>query len=150
MTAGLPACVGRIQLVFGSSIDGWCWYPDRPAERALIDVVVNDRIVASTKAARMRTDLRDFEACDGYCGFSVALGEAVIAAQGGVVIEVRERRLRQVIGRVVRPDGFVAPGLEARLRQVEAALDAVAAGVERAAATSFRDLAVPLRNLGHG
>src|SRR4051794_19613271 len=111
MNTGLPACVGQIQLVFGSSIDGWCWYPDRPAERALVDVVVNGRILATTKAARMRTDLRDFAGCDGYCGFSVALGEAVMAAPGGVVIEVRERRLGQVIGRVVRPEGFVAPGL---------------------------------------
>src|SRR4051794_17829762 len=115
MTIRLPACVGQIQLLFERNIDGWCWYPDLPAERALVDVLVNDRIVASTKAARMRTDLRDFEGCDGYCGFSVSLGDAVTALQGGVVIEVRERRLRQTIGRIVRPDAFVAPQLEARL-----------------------------------
>lgn len=149
MTVSIPACVGQVELLFERNIEGWCWYPDLPTERALVDVLVNGRLVAATKAARMRTDLRGLEGCDGYCGFSVSIGEVVAVPQGGVVVEVRERRLKQTIGRIVRPESFTDPRFEARLQQVKLGLDAVSVGIDKIMESSFLNIAAPFLKLGH-
>ncbi len=148
MAPPMPACIGQAELLFERNIEGWCWYPDAPAERALVDLVVNGRVLASTKAARMRTDLRELTGCDGYCGFIFSLGEVIAEHPGGVVIEVKERRLRQTIGRILRPQPFIAPPLEARLLQAEAALDAASGRAANVARHGIRDIAGPLCRLG--
>src|SRR6476620_6139153 len=138
MRALIPACIGQAHLLFERNIDGWCWYPDQPGERALVDVLVNGRIVAATKAAQMRTDLRELEGCDGYCGFSVSLGDVAAMPEGEVIVEVRERRLQQTIGRILRPEVFVDPQLETRLQRVKVMLDTISGGIDGATAKDFR------------
>jgi len=103
--------------------DGWCWAPDRPAERLLVDLLVNDTVAASMVAAIYRRDLMLSGYGDGHHGFALRLPPRFAAAAEECLVTARERRSGAVFGRVLRHARGEAQAGGARL---EAAAQSVA------------------------
>ena len=96
-----PSCLGSVYLSDDGAIDGWCVYPDRPDERATVEFVVNGKVVRAMRATRLRLDRRDLGMGDGYCGFSFPFSPTSVADGERTILEVREKRLDLIIGRVI-------------------------------------------------
>ena len=148
-----PACLGQTVLSFEGQLDGWCWYPDQPTERAVVEVLVNGKVVQAYKAARLRIDLRDLDMGDGYCGFFLPMPQLKALHGMRTVIEVRERRLGQIIGRIIL-DGDETNPSAPRMERQAAAMDALSAQLAKLAdslspicATAFEELGRTLSHL---
>jgi hypothetical protein len=105
--------------------EGWCWYPDEPLERAIVEVFVGPRSLKAVRSARLRTDIRDLGMGDGYCGFQLTLPPRE-RGLGGALVELRERRFGRVIGRVVFDQDGLLEAKETRLGLAGDALGEVA------------------------
>jgi hypothetical protein len=147
MTEPATACLGQTSLSFEGQLDGWCWYPDRPMERAVVDVLVNGHAVRAFKAARLRTDLRDLGMGDGYSGFLLPM-PSVAAGGARAVVEVRERRFGQIIGRILLGEDKGDPAMLARLDCEAATMSAVARRLDTLASDLSAPLAAPMKELG--
>ena len=150
--SGRPAwlarsCVGQVKLL-GGKLEGWCFYPDRPRQRAIVDLHVDGvrRHVAS--AARPRPDLRLLGLGDGHFGFSVALDAPELAAGAGCVVEVTERRFDQVLGRVAVGAGGLLAQLGRRLDRSEGVLRDAALRLDAAGSRPLHDMGDVLGELG--
>lgn len=100
------ACLARARLGADAVLRGWCYYPDRPDERARIELRADGEVVATTEAARLDTDVRGGGGHDGHCGFFFAV-EALIKSAS--VLEARERRLGRVLFRRLRDPADMGP-----------------------------------------
>src|SRR6266568_885125 len=115
---------GELHRNADGTLHGWCWAPDRPTERVVVDLLINDGVVAAIVAARFRQDLADRGAGDGRHAFSIRLPRSAFEVTGGLVISARERASGTVFGRVVRE----MPSLRADLvPRLDAGSDQVAA-----------------------
>lgn len=126
--------------------EGWCYYPDQPLERAVVEVFVGSRSIRAVRAARLRTDLRDLGMGDGYCGFQLPLPPKE-GLSGNSFVEVRERRFGRVIGRVVFGEDGQIKAKESRLKSAADALCKADADLT-ALSTQLRKRAEPLEELG--
>jgi hypothetical protein len=126
--------------------EGWCWYPDQPLERAVVEVFVGSRSIRAVRAARLRTDIRDLGMGDGYCGFQLPFPPKEHLS-GHSFVEVRERRFGRVIGRVVVGEDGQLKAKESRLRSAADAL-CVADGELNRLSGRVRQRAEPLEELG--
>jgi hypothetical protein len=106
------------------SFGGWCWAPERPTERLIVDLLVNDTAAASIVAATFRRDLLSRGIGDGRHGFTLRLPANFPEASGEYFLTARERRSGTVFGRVLR----AAPG--GARRDGGAAVDRLAAAVD--------------------
>lgn len=102
--------------------EGWCWAPERPEERLVVDLLVNDTLAASIVAAVFRRDLQLRGIGDGRHGFSLRLPPNLPEANGEHIVTARERASGFVIGRVLRGAGADMPGAD-RLEGVTDAMD---------------------------
>jgi hypothetical protein len=94
------------------SFGGWCWAPERPTERLVVDLLVNDTPAASIVAAAFRRDLLTRGIGDGRHGFTLRLPANYAEARGEYFLTARERRSGIVFGRLLRtaPGGAPADG----------------------------------------
>lgn len=99
--------------------DGWCWSPSRPEERLVVDLLVNDKVVASMVAAILRGDLVARGYGDGRHGFVLRLPPNLPEAAEECLVTARERRSGAIIGRVLRPGQGVAPAGGRRVDRAE-------------------------------
>jgi hypothetical protein len=99
--------------------DGWCWAPDRPDERLVVDLLVNDQLAASMVAAIFRRDLLTRGLGDGRHGFAMHLPGGSPALAGDMLITARERRSGTVFGRVLREAPAFAPQGGVQLDRLE-------------------------------
>jgi hypothetical protein len=133
-----PPLRGHLHQHEDGALDGWCWAPDRPTDRLVVEVLVEDRVAVSMVAAMFRSDVLAQGCGDGCHGFALRLPPGLNAA-GECLITARERRSRRVFGRAVRRFPGEPPGV-ARIAAVEADL----AGAWSQAATLRARLAAPL------
>jgi glycosyltransferase involved in cell wall biosynthesis len=56
-------------------VAGWAWWPDRPGERIIIEILNGAQVLATVEASQFRDDLMKAGKGDGAHGFSVALPE---------------------------------------------------------------------------
>ena len=102
-------------------LQGWCWNPNRPAERLVVEILINERIVSAFVASRFREDLPGRNIGDGYYGFITTIAKSLLDAGDDFVISARERSSaycfwRQVRGESGLPNDFVSRFAEARQR----------------------------------
>ncbi len=139
-------CLSQSTISTDGKWEGWCWYPDRPEERAVVEVFVGARSIRAVRAARLRTDVRDLGMGDGYCGFQLPL-PAKDQLPGYAIVEVRERRFGRVIGRVVLGEDGSRATKELRLTSAATALDGADAALA-ALSTTLPMRSAPLEELG--
>ncbi len=142
-----PSWLGQVSLSFEKQIDGWCLYPDRPTERAIVDLLVDGVARRAVTAAQPRPDLRALGMGDGYCGFLLPLPEGAWQEGGQTVVEVRERRFERLIGRVVIGTDKAGPQ-QRRMAGIERALRTMTGQAEALAQKSDRGLAEQMGHLG--
>jgi hypothetical protein len=82
----------------GDSVSGWCWSPRYPNERLRVEVLVNDRVVASGIAARLVLELVRPGISDGYHGFFLPLPSRLSAE---ALLEARESATGYVFARLL-------------------------------------------------
>jgi hypothetical protein len=83
--------------------DGWCWAPDRPNERLIVELLVNDTPAASMVAAVFRPDLLALGCGDGRHGFVIYLPPNVpVATDDEYLVTARERKSGRIFGRLLR------------------------------------------------
>lgn len=51
------------------TVSGWAWHPDRPGDRARVEIVDGARVLATLEAAEYRPDLEAAGKGDGRCSF---------------------------------------------------------------------------------
>jgi hypothetical protein len=79
------------------SIDGWCWSPDRPDERLIVEVLADGSVLAAVAANTFRRDLARQGKGDGRHGFAIAASELKLPA-GSSLLSLRERETRRIFG----------------------------------------------------
>lgn len=104
--------------------DGWCWAPDRPDERLVVELLVDDTVAASIVAALFRRDLLLSGFGDGRHGFVLKLPPGSIDPAQDALITARERRSGIAFGRMLRPG---LPGAIPDAPRIEAMESAVGA-----------------------
>jgi hypothetical protein len=89
---------GRLDAIEGRRVFGWVWDESRPAERLLIRILLDGRMVASATADLPRVDLRRAGIGDGGHAFEVELPEAVAdVADSLTVVAVQPATGEEVI-----------------------------------------------------
>jgi hypothetical protein len=112
----------KMHLSGDGAVDGWCFYPDRPEERALVELVANGRVIGTMLATRLCVDRRDLGMGDGHYGFSFPFSPPGTDDER-VIVEVREKRFATVIGRLIL--GGDDPARTRRLEAIFSSLSAV-------------------------
>jgi hypothetical protein len=118
--------MGEAELDSDGVLHGWCWDAQRPHERLLLDVSINNEVVASVISSRFREDVRDRKFGDGYHGFHIILTKFLGLAPGGARVNLYERRSghsfwHKIIGEFPLPEG-----LEGRIAACRVELDRLA------------------------
>jgi hypothetical protein len=139
MVAAAPL-QGDLYLRADGAFDGWCFAPDRPDERLVVEVLVNDTVAVSMVAAMFRRDLLLRGCGDGYHGFLLRLPPNFPPAANECLITARERRSRRVFARLLRPG---PPPGTARLARL--ADDAAGLAAALGSLPARRGAAAPLR-----
>lgn len=116
--------------------DGWCWAPDRPDERVVVDLLLNDTVAASMVAAIFRRDLMTGGYGDGRHGFALRLPPNLPAADDECLVTARERRSGAIFGRVLRRAQGVTLVGGSRLERVAESVAATWQGLDAAGARS--------------
>ena len=102
---------GEVHLGADGVLQGWCWNPQRPSDRLILEILIDERVVSTLVASRFREDLRGREIGDGYYGFIVTLTKSLLDAGDDYVVSARERESgccfwRQVRGESGLPSDF--------------------------------------------
>jgi hypothetical protein len=106
-----PILDGDGQLGADGVLQGWCWNAKKPADRQIVEILINERIVASIVASRFREDLRQRYIGDGYYGFVATITKSLAEAGNNFAITARERTSgccfwRQIRGQTALPTDF--------------------------------------------
>src|ERR1700690_3747964 len=112
---------GEVQLGADGVLQGWCWNPNRPTERLVLEILIDERIVSTFVASRFREDLGGRNIGDGYYGFIATLTRSLLDAGDNFVVSVRERASgccfwRQVSGESGLPNDFTGRFAQAQRR----------------------------------
>jgi NAD(P)-dependent dehydrogenase (short-subunit alcohol dehydrogenase family) len=126
---------GDAQLGDDGVLQGWCWNAQRPAERLIVETLIDERIVCTNVASRFREDLRARKIGDGYYGFMATLARSLAAAGDRFVIAVRERSSGQYIWRHIRGAHALPDRLSHRIDALRQRLAFIAGS------SAFRNLA---------
>jgi hypothetical protein len=137
--------VGDLRERADGGFDGWCWAPDRPQERLIVELLVNDSVAVSMMAAIFRRDLMTGGYGDGRHGFALRLPPNLPDAQSECLITARERRSGAVFGRVLRGAKGVAPVGGERLERVAGSVAQLWQDLERVGTPRAEPAAANLR-----
>lgn len=150
-TARIPPAalwLGRMGFAWSGDLEGWCYAPSRPAERAVVEITANGTAVATATAAQFRPFLNAAGMGDGRYGFTVKLPSAVDRQTAFMVIEAREQHTGSVFARVVLRGGPQHLPAESRIDSATSTLEACLAQMDRIAPSPGRVLAERLHDLG--
>ncbi len=109
---------GEVQLGADGVLQGWCWNPNRPTERLVLEILIDERIVSTFVASRFRDDLRGRNIGDGYYGFIATLTKSLLDAGDRFVVSVRERASGCCFWREVRGESGLPYDFAGRLAEV--------------------------------
>lgn len=59
-------------------IDGWCWSPDEPGRRLVVDILVDEQVIASMVAGQRDARLLNSGIGDGLHAFRLAMPETIL------------------------------------------------------------------------
>ena len=93
---------GDAELGDDGVLQGWCWNAQKPNERPVVEVLIDDRIVSTSIASRFREDLRTRKIGDGYYGFMTTLSRTLAEAGVRFVVTARERGSGRCFWRHIR------------------------------------------------
>ena len=93
---------GDAELGDDGVLQGWCWNVQKPDERQVVEVLIDDRIVSTSVASRFREDLRTRKIGDGYYGFMTTLSRTLAEAGVRFVVTARERGSGRCFWRHIR------------------------------------------------
>jgi hypothetical protein len=127
-----PILLGDLYQRADGGFDGWCWSPDRPGDKLIVELLVNDMVATSMKAAIFRRDLMDNGYGDGHHGFLLRLPPNLPQLAEECLITARERDSGGVFGRLLRPGRAAGPVGGARLEQADGAVAELWQGYARA------------------
>ncbi|GAN81630.1 hypothetical protein [Acidocella aminolytica] len=111
--------LGELTNDAATKLEGWCWAPDRPTERRIVEIYVNGHLAVSAISARMNTELRERGIGDGYHGFSMPMPQVPVGSEESLIIEARERHTGTTFGRIVIQDKSSCDPIETRLTKAE-------------------------------
>ncbi len=117
---------GESVLDADGSVHGWCWCPDRPRDRQVVEVMINDRIASSVLATRFREDLTARGVGDGYHGFVVPLTKSLAQAGPGCVLSVRHQASGEIFWRSTVGEFGLPSGLAQRTARAAEACEIAA------------------------
>jgi hypothetical protein len=103
------AVTGDLQLMPDGSLEGWVWSRDRPDQRLVAELDINDVPVGAIVAELFRRDLLGQGIGDGRHGFRLQLPPGSIPSEGRVTITGREQQSNQLFARIVRGRAALAP-----------------------------------------
>ena len=93
---------GDAELGDDGVLQGWCWNAQKPNERQIVEILIDDRIVSTSVASRFREDLRTRKIGDGYHGFMTTLSRTLAEAGVRFVVTARERGSGRCFWRHIR------------------------------------------------
>jgi cephalosporin hydroxylase len=70
-----PTVEGMLDGIAGDRVVGWAWHPNQPQRTALVELVANNRVIATTSAAFTRPDLTVANKRDGACAFEFPIND---------------------------------------------------------------------------
>ncbi len=117
---------GDAQLAADGVLQGWCWNPKRPAERLVVEILINERIVSTFVASRFREDLPARNIGDGYYGFISTMAKSLLDAGDNFVISARERASGCCFWRHVRGESGLPNDFAGRFAEAQQQLSRVA------------------------
>lgn len=148
-----------MQVAADGSVDGWCWSPQRPAARLIVDILIDDSVVVTGEAAAFRIDLEAAGIGDGRHAFVLRLPQGALGRGGSCLVSGRERVSSVVFGRRLHEPapGPEEPGiaaLRAELAAISASLGALPRrrgpeSVSQQLRQAAGELAAVLRNPGN-
>ncbi len=118
--------LGEADLDSDGVIHGWCWSPDRPDERVMVEILMDDEVVARLIASRFREDVRHRKFGDGYHGFTATLTRQITAGAKRSLISARERVSGTCFWHRMLGEFAIPPETDARLQAVRTALGRLA------------------------
>jgi hypothetical protein len=127
---------GDLHLTGEGGVEGWVWSRERPDQRLIAEILVDDTRIGATVAARPRRDLAERGIGDGAHGFGFCPPAGTIPAHGPVVVTARERRTGQIFARIVRDGAAINPRHEAVIDAAQARIGTLWAGLEAVRAGS--------------
>lgn len=105
--------IGQIRFLRDNHVvEGWCWSPDRPDERQVVELFADDRFLAAMVAGRLDPRLLQDGIGDGRHSFALTLPGETGPVQ---VITARERYSRHVFARFRCGDATEIDPLVARI-----------------------------------
>jgi hypothetical protein len=115
--------IGSLYRSASGRLEGWCLSLERPDDRLIVEILVNDVVVSAAVAARFRSELRHAGKSDGHHGFSVAVSLPDENSEGTVIVEAREQATGTVFGRILLEAAGIEPAIRSRLDRVQSAVD---------------------------
>jgi hypothetical protein len=117
---------GDAELGDDGVLQGWCWNAQKPIERPIVEILVDERVASTNVASRFREDLRTRKIGDGYYGFMATLTKSLADAGGRFVITARERTSGRCFWRHIRGDQALPSDFASRIDALRHRLAAIA------------------------
>src|SRR5271168_4622731 len=118
--------LGGADLDSDGVVYGWCWSPDRPDERLMVEILIDDEVVSRLIASRFREDVRHRKFGDGYHGFTATLTRQIAAGAKRVLISARERVSGTCFWHRMLGEFAIPPETDARLQAARTVLGRLA------------------------
>jgi hypothetical protein len=97
--------------------DGWCWSPDAPGDRRVVELVADDRTIATTVAATAHEGLARHGIGDGKHAFRM---DSVRVPEGATILSLRDAGTGIVVARQrLRRSSPVDPRLDQLSRELD-------------------------------
>ena len=118
----------NIDEVMPLAVRGWAWSPERPEEPIVLELVCDDKVVATVAAVAYREDLALAGKRGGYCGFESSL-PFCLPDDGPGIVQLRLQgaetpfgSFERVLGQPVGPASAPPSTTTLRFDQLESAL----------------------------
>ncbi len=120
-------------------VKGWAWYPDHPAERVELEILVDGHVADTVLAAQLRQDVLDAGFGDGKYGFSWPLPFALLVQPHTMTITMRNKESGHVLGEPLSFRQIFANDAIRRIGELEADIRLLNASLTTLGAARARD-----------
>lgn len=139
-----PAAVrkskGWLEMVSDNGVvKGWAWYPDHPADRVELEILVDGKIAGTVLAAQPRQDVLDAGFGDGKYGFSWPLPFALLVQPHTMTIMARDKQSGHALGEALTFRQTFANDAIRRISEMEADIRLLNASLCKLGAARARD-----------
>jgi hypothetical protein len=110
--------VGYLDVARADQVAGWCWFPDAPEARVVVEILFDNDVVATTVAGIYRDDLALVGIGDGWYGFSARL-DVLPSHFETFMVSVRVQATGQAVGQARRVGVLLDHPLSRHITQIE-------------------------------